>query len=76
MNDTRRDDAQRSFAWLMLGIGVTGAITVLSVPYAIGQHGLPGLWITAVLLLPLILQVAAGIKLKHSLHHFSTTETP
>ena len=75
MTNMKRD-AQRSFAWLMFGIGVTGAITILSAPYAIGQHGLPGLWITAVLLIPLILQVMAGIALKRSLNQSSTIGTP
>ena len=37
-------------------VGVLGAVTILSVPFAIGLYGLRGLWIPAVLLIPLALQ--------------------
>lgn len=63
------ENAQRSFAWLIFGIALTGTITVLSVPYAIGQHGLAGLWIPAILLLPLALQMAAAVTLKRLASH-------
>lgn len=56
--------AQKAFAWLILGMAISGVIAVVAVPYAIGQHGLSGLWIPAVLLLPLLLQAAAALKLK------------
>ena len=55
------DDAGRAFAWLIACLGLTAAITVLSVPYGIGQHGLAGLWIPAVLFAPMLL-LAAGLR--------------
>lgn len=56
--------SRKSFTWLILGIAISGIIAVLAVPYAIGQHGISGLWIPAVLLIPILLQAAAAFKLK------------
>ena len=41
---------------MIFAVGVLGAVTILSVPFAIGLYGLRGLWIPAVLLIPLTLQ--------------------
>lgn len=41
---------------MILAVGVLGAVAVLSVPFSIGLYGLRGLWIPAVLLIPLALQ--------------------
>ena len=49
-------DAQRALAIMIFAVGVLGAVTILSVPFAIGLYGLRGLWIPAVLLIPLALQ--------------------
>lgn len=62
---TEQQTSQKSFIWLILGIAISGIIAVLAVPYAIGQHGISGLWIPAVLLIPILVQAAAAFKLKH-----------
>ena len=49
-------DARRALAIMIFAVGVLGAVTILSVPFAIGLYGLRGLWIPAVLLIPLALQ--------------------
>lgn len=49
-------DVQRAAAIMILAVGVLGAVAILSVPFAIGLYGLRGLWIPAVLLIPLSLQ--------------------
>lgn len=65
---TTQHAIQRALTWLIIGIVVSGIIAILTVPYAIGQYGLFGLWIPTVLLLPLILQAAAAFKLKHTVN--------
>nr|WP_315502016.1 hypothetical protein [Actinomyces oris] len=44
---------------MILAVGVLGAVAILSVPFAVGLYGLRGLWIPAVLLVPLSLQAWA-----------------
>ncbi len=44
---------------MILAVGVLGAVTILSVPFSIGLYGLRGLWLPAVLLIPLVLQAWA-----------------
>ena len=58
-HDVDSRDTQRALAIMILAVGVLGAVTILSVPFAIGLHGLRGLWLPAVLLIPLVLQAWA-----------------
>mgnify|MGYP000999741509 FL=1 len=58
-HDVDLRDAQRALAIMILAVGVLGAVAILSVPFAIGLYGLRGLWIPAVLLVPLALQAWA-----------------
>ncbi|WP_309314746.1 hypothetical protein [Actinomyces oris] len=44
---------------MIFTVGVLGAVTILSVPFSIGLYGLRGLWLPAVLLIPLVLQAWA-----------------
>ena len=55
-HDADLRDAQRALAIMILAVGVLGAVAILSVPFAVGLYGLRGLWIPAVLLIPLALQ--------------------
>ena len=55
-HDVHLWDVQRALAIMILAVGVLGAVAVLSVPFSIGLYGLRGLWIPAVLLIPLSLQ--------------------
>ena len=55
-HDADLRDTQRALAIMILAVGVLGAVAVLSVPFSIGLCGLRGLWIPAVLLIPLSLQ--------------------
>ena len=55
-HDVDSRDTQRALAIMVFAVGVLGAVTILSVPFAIGLYGLRGLWIPAVLLIPLALQ--------------------
>ena len=55
-HDADLRDTQRALAIMILAVGVLGAVAVLSVPFSIGLYGLRGLWIPAVLLIPLALQ--------------------
>lgn len=55
-HDVHLWDVQRAAAIMILAVGVLGAVAILSVPFAIGLYGLRGLWIPAVLLIPLALQ--------------------
>lgn len=41
---------------MIFTVGVLGAVAMLSVPFAIGLYGLRGIWLPAVLLIPLVLQ--------------------
>ena len=50
---------QRALAIMIFTVGVLGAVTILSVPFAIGLYGLRGLWLPVVLLIPLVLQAWA-----------------
>ena len=58
-HDVDSRDTQRALAIMILAVGVLGAVTILSVPFAIGLYGLRGLWLPAVLLIPLVLQAWA-----------------
>ena len=58
-HDVHLWDVQRAAAIMILAVGVLGAVAVLSVPFSIGLCGLRGLWIPAVLLIPLALQAWA-----------------
>ena len=55
-HDASLRDIQRALAIMIFTVGVLGAVAILSVPFAIGLYGLRGLWIPAVLLIPLALQ--------------------
>ena len=56
-HDVDSRDTQRALAIMIFAVGVLlGAVAVLSVPFSIGLCGLRGLWIPAVLLIPLSLQ--------------------
>ena len=55
-HDVDSRDTQRALAIMIFTVGVLGAVAILSVPFAIGLYGLRGLWIPAVLLIPLALQ--------------------
>ena len=55
-HDADLRDARRALAIMIFAVGVLGAVAVLSVPFSIGLYGLRGLWIPAVLLIPLSLQ--------------------
>ena len=55
-HDADLQDARRALAIMIFAVGVLGAVTILSVPFAIGLYGLCGLWIPAVLLIPVALQ--------------------
>ena len=55
-HDADLRDAQRALAIMIFAVGVLGAVTILSVLFGIGLYGLRGLWIPAVLLIPLALQ--------------------
>lgn len=55
-HDADLRDTQRALAIMILAVGVLGAVAVLSVPFSIGLYSLRGLWIPAVLLIPLSLQ--------------------
>ena len=55
-HDVDSRDTQRALAIMILAVGVLGAVAILSVPFAVGLYGLRGLWIPAVLLIPLALQ--------------------
>ena len=55
-HDADLRDTQRALAIMILAVGVLGAVAVLPVPFSIGLYGLRGLWIPAVLLIPLSLQ--------------------
>lgn len=58
-HDADSRDTQRALAIMILAVGVLGAVTILSVPFSIGLYGLRGLWLPAVLLIPLVLQAWA-----------------
>lgn len=58
-HDESLRDIQRALAIMIFTFGVLGAVATLSVPFAIGLYGLRGLWIPAVLLIPLVLQAWA-----------------
>ena len=58
-HDVDSRDTQRALAIMILAVGVLGAVTILSVPFSIGLYGLRGLWLPAVLLIPLVLQAWA-----------------
>ncbi|OFR52657.1 hypothetical protein HMPREF2883_06795 [Actinomyces sp. HMSC075C01] len=58
-HDVHLWDVQRAAAIMIFAVGVLGAVAVLSVPFSIGLCGLRGLWIPAVLLIPLALQAWA-----------------
>lgn len=58
-HDVDSRDTQRALAIMILAVGVLGAVTILSVPFAIGLYGLRGLWLPVVLLIPLVLQAWA-----------------
>ena len=58
-HDASLRSTQPALAIMILAVGVLGAVTILSVPFAIGLYGLRGLWIPAVLLIPLVLQAWA-----------------
>ena len=58
-HDVHLWDVQRAAAIMILAVGVLGAVAILSVPFAIGLFGVRGLWIPAVLLIPLVLQAWA-----------------
>ena len=58
-HDVSLRDIQRALAIMILAFGVLGAVTILSVPFSIGLYGLRGLWLPAVLLIPLVLQAWA-----------------
>ncbi len=58
-HDVDSRDTQRALAIMILAVGVLGAVAILSVPFAVGLYGLRGLWIPAVLLVPLSLQAWA-----------------
>ena len=58
-HDVDSRDTQRALAIMILAVGVLGAVTILSVPFSIGRYGLRGLWLPAVLLIPLVLQAWA-----------------
>lgn len=47
---------QHAMALMIFSAAMLGAVAVLSVPFSIGLCGLRGLWIPAVLLIPLSLQ--------------------
>ena len=55
-HDASLRDIQRALAIMIFTVGVLGAVAMLSVPFSIGLYGLRGLWIPAVLLIPLSLQ--------------------
>ena len=55
-HDESLRDIQRALAIMIFTVGVLGAVTILSVPFAIGLYGLRGLWLPVVLLIPLVLQ--------------------
>jgi len=58
-HDVDSRDTQRALAIMIFTVGVLGAVAILSVPFAIGLYGLRGLWLPAVLLIPLALQAWA-----------------
>ena len=58
-HDESLRDIQRALAIMIFTVGVLGAVTILSVPFSIGLYGLRGLWLPAVLLIPLVLQAWA-----------------
>ena len=58
-HDASLRDIQRALAIMIFTVGVLGAVAILSVPFAIGLYGLRGLWLPAVLLIPLVLQACA-----------------
>ena len=58
-HDASLRDIQRALAIMIFAVGVLGAVTILSVPFAIGLYGLHGLWLPVVLLIPLVLQAWA-----------------
>ena len=58
-HDVSLRDIQRALAIMIFSAAILGAVAVLSVPFAIGLYGLRGLWIPAVLLIPLVLQAWA-----------------
>ena len=58
-HDVSLRDIQRALAIMIFTVGVLGAVTILSVPFSIGLYGLRGLWLPAVLLIPLVLQAWA-----------------
>lgn len=58
-HDVDSRDTQRALAIMIFTVGVLGAVAILSVPFAIGLYGLRGLWLPAVLLIPLVLQAWA-----------------
>ena len=58
-HDVDSRDTQRALAIMIFTVGVLGAVAILSVPFAIGLYGLRGLWIPAVLLIPVVLQAWA-----------------
>ena len=58
-HDASLRDIQRALAIMIFTVGVLGAVTILSVPFAIGLYGLRGLWLPVVLLIPLVLQAWA-----------------
>ena len=58
-HDVDSRDTQRALAIMIFTVGVLGAGAILSVPFAIGLYGLRGLWLPAVLLIPLALQAWA-----------------
>ena len=58
-HDESLRDIQRALAIMIFTVGVLGAVTILSVPFAIGLYGLRGLGLPVVLLIPLVLQAWA-----------------
>lgn len=59
-----------ALAWLILGIGVSGAIIIASITFSMDLHGPRGLWIPALLCIPTILQCAAAYHLKRIIGAF------
>ena len=58
-HDVDSRDTQRALAIMIFSAAILGAVAVLSVPFSIGLYGLRGLWLPAVLLIPLVLQAWA-----------------
>lgn len=60
-------NVQFALMWQIIGIALTGILGVLAVPFSMGLFGLVGLWMPALLVLLLVVQIAAAFCVKRGI---------